>query len=381
MEIYLDNAATTRVDQKVVEAMLPFFLETYGNAHSMHQAGKKVMEAVEKAREVLARKIQANPGELFFTSGGTEGNNLAIKGILQANKDKGNHIITSAIEHASILETCKALQKEGYKVTFLPVDPEGFVNLEQLRNAITEKTLLVSIMHANNEIGTIQDIAEMGRICREKNILFHTDAVQSFCKEEIEVEEMNIDLLSISGHKIHGPKGIGALYRRQGIKITPLLRGGEQEQQIRSGTLNVPAIVGFSKAIEVFSETDIEWMQQLRDMLLQSILENIPFTKLNGSREKRLCNNANVAFEYVEADSLLTQLDSHGIRVSTGSACESYSLEPSHVLQAIGLSPELAHGTLRFSLSKYTTREEIHYTIQKLMEIVDSLRKVNALVG
>ena len=381
MEAYLDNAATTKIDPKVLEAMAPYLTEQYGNAHSFHTPGKKANEALERSREVIASKINTEPGDVIFTSGGTESNNFALKGIAVAHKTKGNHIITSSIEHASVLDTCKALEKQGCKVTYLKVDREGFVNPQDVANAITEKTILVSIMHANNEIGTLQPLAEIGKICREKKVLFHTDAVQSFCKTNIDVETMLIDLMSLSAHKIHGPKGIGALYIRQGTKIEPLLHGGEQEFDKRSGTVNVAGAVGFAKAVQCMLPTDIEIMQRLRDKAVQNILEHIPFTHLNGPHDstKRLCNNINISFEYLEADSLLQQLDNNHVSVSTGSACESFSLKPSHVLQAIGLGPELSQGTLRFTLSKFTTAEEIEYALATITKVAEHLRKISVL--
>lgn len=373
----MDNGATTKVDDEVVKVMQEFMVNKFGNPSSLHQFGREVKNALDRSRKVIAAKINAEPEEIIFTSGGTEADNLAIKGIVYANK---NHIITSRIEHPAVLNTCKQLEKEGFRVTYLNVDENGFVDLKQLEKAIDEKTALVSIMHANNEIGTIEPIEEIGRICQKRKVLFHTDAVQSFTKVPINVKKMGIDLLSMSAHKIHGSKGIGALYVRKGVKINKMLYGGHQEGDIRPGTENVPGIIGFAKAVEISSDRNIKEMIKLRDKLINTILEKIPDVRLNGSRDKRLCNNADFSFRYVEGESLLLYLDSRGIAVSTGSACSSRSLEPSHVLTAIGLKPEVAHGSLRFTLSKYTTDEEIDYVVENLAETVEYFRKISPLV-
>lgn len=379
MRVYMDNGATTKVDEKVVKVMQEFMVDRFGNPSSLHQFGREVKNALDRSRKVIAAKINADPEEIIFTSGGTEADNLAIKGIVYTNKNK-NHIITSKIEHPAVLNTCKQLEKDGFRVTYLNVDEDGFVDLKQLEKAIDEKTALVSIMHANNEIGTIEPIEEIGRICQKRKVFFHTDAVQSFTKVPINVKKTGIDLLSMSAHKIHGPKGIGALYVRKGVKINKMLYGGHQENEIRPGTENIPGIVGFAKAVEISSDRDIKEMMKLRDKLINAVLERIPDVRLNGSRDKRLCNNADFSFRYVEGESLLLYLDSRGIAVSTGSACSSRSLEPSHVLTAIGLRPEIAHGSLRFTLSKYTTEKEIDYVVENLAETVEYFRKISPLV-
>jgi len=376
--IYLDNATTTALDPEVLEAMKQYFFEWYGSpTHEYgHTFGLKAREALEKSREIIARSIGAKPEEIIFTSGGTESNNLAIKGLALANKDK-THLITSKIEHGSVLNVIKSLGKTGFQTSYIDVDEEGFVDLEQLEKNIDERTLLVSIQHANQEIGTIQNIKEIGSICREKDVLFHVDAAQSFTKVPIDVEKMNIDLLSISAHKIHGPKGVGALYVREGVKLKPLLEGGYNEFGLRSGTENIPGIVGFAKAVEIADEKQIEHMKRLRDHLIEGLLE-IPDSRLNGPRgEKRLCNNVNVTFKYVEGESVLLHLDMRGIIVTTGSACFSKTLEPSHVILALGLKHEDAHGSVRFSLSKYNTLEEMDYTIRNVREVVEQLRVIS----
>ncbi|MBL7100638.1 MAG: cysteine desulfurase NifS [Nanoarchaeota archaeon] len=375
---YLDNGATTQVAKEVAKAMQIIFTKKFGNPSSLHNFGEVASKELEKAREVIANKINAQPHEIVFTSGGTEADNIAIKGIAHMNRDKGDHIITSAIEHPAVLSTCETLEKEGFKVTYLSVDKEGFIDLKKLEDAITPKTILVTVMHANNEIGTIEDIKAVGRICKEKNIYFHSDAVQSFTKVPIDVKQMNIDLLSLSAHKIHGPKGIGALFIKKGIKMKPLFDGGSQENKRRSGTENMPGIIGFGKAVEISEAEHVKKMEKLRDRLIGEI-EKIPDVILNGPRNKRLANNVNVVFKYVEGESLLYQLDAKGIAVSTGSACSSQSLSPSHVLIAIGLKPEVAHGSIRFTLSRYTTEEEIDYTIRNVKEIVENLRKISPL--
>ena len=376
--VYLDNATTTAMDPKVLEAMKPYFFEWYGSpTHEYgHTFGLKAREALEKSREVVARSIGAKPEEIIFTSGGTESNNLAIKGLALANKEK-RHLITSKIEHTSVLNVIKSLEKTGFKASYINVDGEGFIDLEQLEDEINEETLLVSIQHANQEIGTIQDIEEIGKICEEKDVLFHVDAVQSFTKLPIDVEKMNIDLLSISAHKIHGPKGVGALYVRDGVKLKPLMDGGYNEFGVRPGTENVPGVVGFAKAIELVDEDQLENMRRLRDYLTDGLLE-INDSRLNGPRgEKRLCNNVNITFRFVEGESVLLHLDIRGIIVTTGSACFSRSLQPSHVILALGLRHEDAHGSVRFSLSKYNTLEEMDYTIRNVREVVEQLRKIS----
>ncbi len=380
MKVYLDNGATTKVADEVAVKMRMMLTEKYGNPSSLHEFGEEAKEEMDKARKIIAKKINALPEEIVFTSGGTEADNLAIRGIVYAYRRKGNHIITSKIEHPAVLKTCEDLKKMGFNVTFLDVDSEGFVDLDILRKAITDDTILVSIMHANNEIGTIQDIKTIGEICKEKGVFFHTDAVQSFTKVPVDVKGMNVDLLSLSSHKIHGPKGVGALYVRKGLQIKPLFTGGSHENKMRAGTENVPGIVGFAEAVKLAKDDDLIRMKELRDMLIKGIEENVSDVYLNGPREKRLVNNINLAFKYIEGESFLFHLADKGIAVSTGSACSSHSLEPSHVLLAIGLKPEDAHGSIRFTLSRYTTKEEIEYTIKNVKELAESLRALSPLV-
>lgn len=375
--IYFDNAATTQVDEQVTRAMLPYFSDNYGNASSLHQKGLEAREAVEKARQIIAKSVNAKPEDIIFTSGGTESNNLAIKGLAFAYPEK-KHIITSKIEHDCILNSCKWLEKKGYRITYLDVDHEGFIDLKQLEKSITNNTLLVSIIHGNNEIGTIQNIEAIGKICGNKKVYFHSDACQSYMKTEIDVEKQNIDLLTLNAHKLHGPKGVGALYLRKGIKLESLLSGGGQERNIRSGTENVPGIVGFAKAVELFDKKDVEKMKKLRDRLVLG-LEKLG--KINGPRERRLCSNVNVRFDGIEGESILLMLDKEGIEVSTGSACSSKSLEPSHVLIAIGVKPEQAHGSIRISLGKFNTPEEANKLLEVLPKIVSKLNKISPFGG
>ncbi|RLJ09116.1 MAG: cysteine desulfurase NifS [Candidatus Aenigmatarchaeota archaeon] len=374
--IYLDNAATTPVAPEVMEAMKPFFTERFGNASSLHFLGKQAKEALEKSREKIMKKVNAKEHKLVFTSGGTESNNFALKGTAFANKDKGKHIITTKIEHDCVLNACKWLEKQGFEVTYLSVDREGFVDLNELEESIRKDTILVSIIHGNNEIGTIQDLKEIGKICQEHEVYFHTDACQSFTKVPIDLKKEHIDLLTINSHKIYGPKGVGGLFIRNGIKIDPLSHGGGHEFGLRSGTENVSGIVGFAKATEIIKDKDIKHMTKLRNMLIKGVLE-IEDAWLNGPREKRLCNNTNFSFRYIEGEALMLYLDVKGIAASTGSACSSKSLEPSHVLTAIGLKPEDAHGSLRLTLGKDSTEDEIKYTIEVLKQSVDSLRKIS----
>jgi cysteine desulfurase len=382
MRIYFDHAATTPVDKRVVETMKPYFSEKFGNASSLHQYGQEAKESLDNSRETIAKLINAEPREIIFTSGGTESDNMAIKEIAFINRDKGNHIITIKIEHHAVENSCKFLEKHGFKVTYVNVDKGGLVNLEDIEKAITDETILVSVMHANNEIGTIQPIEEIGKICREKNIIFHTDAVQTVGKIPIDVKKMNIDLLSASSHKLYGPKGVGFLYIRQGVKMQPMIHGGNHEFCLRSGTENVAGIVGFAKACELAGkEMDkrIEHESKLRDKLIKEIPEKIPESWLNGHPTKRLPGNAHFSFKYIEGESLLLHLDDKGIAASTGSACSTKELKPSHVLTAIGLSPVDAHGSLRISLGKDNTEEEVDYLIKVLPEIVENLRKVSPL--
>ncbi|MEK6945444.1 MAG: cysteine desulfurase family protein [Nanoarchaeota archaeon] len=374
-QIYLDNAATTKVDEKVLKEMLSYFSEKYGNASSVHAFGVEAKNALENSRRVIAKSINAKPSEIIFTSGGTESNNFAITGLSYANYPSKTHIITSKIEHDCVLNTCKYLEKHVAQVTYLDVDKEGFVNLKDVERAITSKTFLVSIIHGNNEIGTIQNIEEIGKICKAKGVLFHTDACQSFTKVPIDVKKMNIDLMTINSHKIHGPKGVGALYIREGIKIDPLLHGGGHEKKLRSGTENVSGIVGFAKAVEVANQKDVKNMTELRNYLMEKILK-IPNTNLNGPKEKRLCNNVNVSFGNIDGEALGGYLENDGIYVSTGSACSSHSGESSHVLKAIGLNQKQLAGSIRISISKYTTKEDVDYFLEKLNRIVEKLRKV-----
>ncbi|RLG15775.1 cysteine desulfurase NifS [Candidatus Pacearchaeota archaeon] len=377
-QIYFDNAATTKVDDEVLKEMLPYFNEKYGNASSVHFMGQEAKNALEKARKIIAKSINAKPHEIIFTSGGTESNNLAIKGLFYANYPEKNHIITTKIEHDCVLNACKWLEKQGAKVTYLNVDEEGFINLEELKKAITNKTILVSVIHGNNEIGTIQDLENIGKICKEKKVLFHTDACQSFTKVPIDVKKQNIDLVTLNAHKIHGPKGIGALYIKDGIKITPLLHGGGHERKIRSGTENVPGAVGFGKAVQIASPKDLEKMTKLRDKLIEEILK-IPNTTLNGPKNNRLCNNINVSFNNIEGEAIGGYLERYGICTSTGSACSSHTLESSHVLKAIGKTPIEANSSLRISISKYTKQEEIDYFLKVLPKIVKKLRRISPL--
>ena len=376
MKVYLDNGATTKMDDAVLKAMQPYFTEKYGNASSLHSKGQEAKMALEESREIIAKKLNARPDEIIFTSGGTESDNLAIKGIAYS-KGKG-HIITSKIEHPAVLKTCEELQKQNFEITYLNVDSEGFVSLQDLENSIKENTILISIIHANNEIGTIQDIQKIGEICKKHNIPFHTDAVQSFCKEDINVKKTNIDLISISSHKIHGPKGIGALYVKKGNKLKKLIDGGKHEYNLRAGTENVSGAVGFAKAVKISNNKDTKHMENLRDYFIKEILK-IEKVKLNGPKDNRLCNNINLAFAYIEGEAIGAYLDAKGICSSTGSACSSKELKTSHVLQAINLSPEYLNGSLRLTISKFTTKQEIDYVLQELPKIVHKLRKISPL--
>ncbi|MGN0311255.1 MAG: cysteine desulfurase NifS [Lachnospiraceae bacterium] len=380
--IYLDNAATTKVRQEVVDAMLPFFTENYGNASALYSVGAKAKSALTTAREQVAGVIGAKSEEIYFTAGGSEADNWALKATAEYYKDKGNHIITSKIEHHAILHTCQYLEKNGFEVTYLDVDEDGVVDLEQLKAAIRPTTILISVMFANNEIGTIEPIKEIGQIAKEHGILFHTDAVQAFGQVPINVDEMNIDMLSASGHKLNGPKGIGMLYIRKGVKIRSFVHGGAQERKRRAGTENIPGIVGFGKACEIAVNTMKERTAkeaQLRDYLMERIEKEIPYVKVNGSRTNRLPNNVNVCFRFIEGESMLIMLDGKGICASSGSACTSGSLDPSHVLLAIGLPHEIAHGSLRLTLSEENTREEIDYTVDELKKIIERLRSMSPL--
>ena len=365
--IYLDNAATTQTAPEVVDAMLPFFSEHYGNASTVYGLGSKSKEAISKARETIAGILGAKENEIYFTAGGTESDNWALKATAEAYREKGNHIITSKIEHHAILHTCEYLEKNGFEVTYLDVDESGVVKLDQLKAAIRPTTILISIMFANNEIGTIEPVEEIGKIASEHGILFHTDAVQAFGQVPIDVDALHIDMLSASGHKLNGPKGIGFLYIRKGVKIRSFIHGGAQERKRRAGTENVPGIVGLGKAAELAASTMEERTakeRELRDYLMARVLKEIPFTRVNGSRTSRLANNVNFCFQFIEGESLLIMLDMEGICGSSGSACTSGSLDPSHVLLAIGLPHEIAHGSLRLTLGADTTREDIDLTIE-----------------
>jgi len=380
--IYLDNAATTRTKPEVVEAMLPYFTENFGNPSSVYTFAGQNKSAVTEAREKIAKSLNAPAQDIYFTAGGSESDNWALKATMEAYKEKGNHLITSKIEHHAILHTCEYLEKQGCEVTYLDVDENGVVDLQQLKAAIRPTTVLISIMYANNEIGTIQPVKEIGAIAKEHGVLFHTDAVQAYGQLPIDVMDENIDMLSASGHKLNGPKGIGFLYIRKGLKLRSLIHGGGQERKRRAGTENVPGIVGFGKAAEIAHATMKERTAAeagLRDYLIDRVLSEIPYTRLNGHRTKRLPNNANFSFQFIEGESLLIMLDMKGICASSGSACTSGSLDPSHVLLAIGLPHEIAHGSLRLTLSDETTKEEIDYTIAQLAAIVQNLRNMSPL--
>jgi cysteine desulfurase len=381
--IYLDYAATTPTHADVVKEMLPFYTENFGNPSSIYSYGLEAKDAVEKARHKVAVLIGARDEEIIFTSGGTEADNFALKGIAFANQGKGNHIITSTIEHHAILETCKFLEKTGFNVTYLPVDKSGLVDPNDVRRAISKKTILVSVMFANNEVGTIQPVAEIAKIAHESGILFHIDGVQAAGHIPIDVNKIGIDLLSMSAHKLYGPKGTGALYMRKGIKISPFMHGGGQEKGWRASTENVPGIVGFGKAAELaLTEIDSEALRltQLRDKLIHGILEKVDHSSLNGHPSKRLPNNVNITIDYIEGESMLLNLDMEGICVSTGSACSSASLEASHVLLALGLDHVHAHGSLRFSMGKWTTKEDIERVLEVLPRIVAKLRLMSPLL-
>ena len=380
--IYLDNAATTKVADSVVDAMLPYFKEYYGNASSIYQLGAKSKEALDESREYIAGTLGAKTNEIYFTAGGSESDNWAIKATADAYARKGKHIITSAIEHHVVLHTCEYLEKHGYEVTYVGVDENGVIKLDELKAAIRPDTILISVMFANNEIGTIQPIKEIGEIAKEHDILFHTDAVQAYAQVPINVDEMHIDMLSASGHKLNGPKGIGFLYIRKGIKIRSFVHGGQQERGRRAGTENIPGIVGLAAAAKrSFSmlEEKMKKEIELRDYLISRIEAEIPYCRLNGDRKKRLPNNVNFSFQFIEGESMLILLDSKGIAASSGSACTSGSLDPSHVLLAIGLPHEIAHGSLRLTLSEENTKEEMDYVVEQLTAILERLRSMSPL--
>lgn len=384
LPIYMDNQATTAVDPRVLEAMLPYFTEKFGNAASRnHEFGWKAEEAVENARAQIARLIRANPREIVFTSGATESDNLAIKGVVEAYREKGNHIITQATEHKAVLDVCKHLEKSGCEVTYLPVAPDGLIDLEDLRRAVTPKTILISIMYANNEIGVIQPIEEIGKIAKEKKIVFHVDAVQALGKIPVDVQRDGIDLLSISAHKIHGPKGVGALYVRRKdprVAIASMIDGGGHERGMRSGTLNVPGIVGLGKACELCMKDmpeESERLRRLRDGLKEAIMSRLDGTAVNGSLARRLPNNLNLSFSGVEGDALLMGIND--VAVSSGSACTSAMIEPSYVLRALGVSEDLAHSSIRFGLGRFNTEEEVDYVADRVVETVKRLRELSPL--
>ncbi len=385
-KIYLDNAATTRVDNRVFAAMKPYFSNIYGNASSLHSFGLEAKHALENAREVIAKKIGAKHNEIIFTSGATEADNMAIRGIAYANREKGNHIITTSIEHPAILETCHFLETQGFQVSFLPVDKKGLINIKKLKDELNKKTILVSIIFANNEIGSVQLIESIGRIIKTWNkehgtqIYFHTDAVQAFTKIDIDVNKFNLNLLSLSAHKIYGPKGVGALYIKEGTKIEKIIHGGHHEYNIRPGTENVTGIIGFAEAAKLFKPKNYEAVKKLRLHLIKKVLKEISGSYLNGPKEENVLPNiANFTFKNVEGEALMLLLDKEGIAVSTGSACASSSLEPSYVLRAIGVPAEEAHGSLRISLGKDNTKEEINYLVKILKKAVKRLRKMNPI--
>jgi cysteine desulfurase len=380
-EIYLDNAATTKMDDKVADILQNYSVGGYGNASSLHLKGEEARRAIEEAREVIAKAIGAKYKEVIFTGSGTESNNLAIKGLFWKHKELGtgkNHIITTKIEHDCVLNACKWIESQGGEVTYLGVDSEGFVNSEDVRNAITDKTILVSVIHGNNEVGSVQDLGAIGQICKEKGVLLHSDACQSFTKVRIDVKKMKVDMMTLNAHKIHGPKGVGALYIKEGIKITPLLHGGGQEFNLRSSTENVAGIAAFAAAVKIVKNSDMKKMEKLRDYLIDGLME-IPNTRLNGPHKNRLCNNVNVSFNNIEGEAIGSFLSVKGIYGSTGSACSSKSLDPSHVLLALGLSPVQANSSIRLSISKYTTKEEIDFALGELIKIVERLRKISPL--
>lgn len=385
MRVYLDNGTTTQVAKEVLDEMLPYFNEKFGHPIFVYSLGQEAADAVERAQQVIAESINAKREEIIFTSGATEANDLAIRGIAYANRKRGNHIITTKIENPSVLRICEKLEGDGFKVDYLDVDSQGFINLDQLKDSIDEKTILVSVMHVNDEIGTIEPIKEIGKILHEQKhkVYFHVNAAASYARVPIDVERMNIDALSISAHKIHGPKGAGALYLREGTAVEPVSHGYISLFPLRPGTENIPAIVGFAKAAELAFdgfEKHVEHMRKLRDRLMEGIEEKIPYVVLHGPRgEKRSPANVNYSFKYVEGESVLLHLDLNGIFVATGSACSTRKLEPSHVLTAIGVKPEVAHGAIRFTLSRYNTSEEIDYVLEVLPKVIENLRKISPI--
>ena len=380
--IYFDHAATTAVKPEVLETMLPYFTEKYGNASSIYSLGRENKKAIDDTREKVATALNAQPKEIFFTSGGTEADNWAIKGVAFSNESKGKHIITTNIEHHAVLHTCKYLEKYGFEVTYVPVDNKGIVHVEDIEKAIRPDTILISVMFANNEIGTIQPIKEIGALAKEKGIYFHTDAVQAIGNIPIDIKDMNIDMLSLSGHKFYGPKGVGVLYIRDGVRISPMLHGGAQERGKRASTENVAGIVGLGKAIELATENIDEYntkLMKLRDRAIKEILEKIPYSRLNGDEKNRLPGNVNISFEFIEGESILLMLDMKGICASSGSACTSGSLDPSHVLLAIGLPHEIAHGSLRLTFGEENTDSDLDYLLETLPPIIEKLRAMSPL--
>ena len=379
MKVYLDYSASTPVDKRVLDAMLPYFREHFGNASSIHSYGRETKYALEQARENIAQVIRAQPEEIYFTSGGTESDNWALTGYCINNKNRGNHIVTNNAEHLAVINTCKFLEDQGFEVTYLPIEPDGTLNLNELKDAVTGRTLIVSIMHVNNEIGTVNDLKAIGKVVKGKGTVFHTDGVQSFGKVPIDVNTMNIDMLSMSSHKLYGPKGVGALYIRKGTNIAKLMYGGGHERNRRSGTENIPAIVGFGTAAKICKremEKESKTLIELRTYFRDKIQENIPDVRLNGQWEQRLPGNLNVSFKDADGESVLLSLDLHGIAVSAGSACESGSIEPSHVITALKIPPEYAQSAIRFTLGRWTTRSELDYTVSVLKDIIERVRSL-----
>lgn len=381
-QIYFDHAATTPVDKRVLEKMIPFFTETFGNANSQHAFGRSAMKAVDEARDGIAKLINTKPSELYFTSGGTESDNWAIRGVANAYKNKGKHLIISPIEHAAMITTAKALEKEGFEVSFMQVDGEGFVDLEHLKSIVRDDTIFIGCMMANNEVGTIEPIKEIAKIAKSVGAVCFTDAVQAAGVLDIDVKDLGVDMMSMSSHKIYGPKGVGALYIRNGLKVESILTGGHQERMKRGGTTNVAGVVGFYEAFKLAiadREKNFEYVSSLRDRFIDRVLAEVPFVKLNGPRENRLPANADFSFKFIEGESILFSLDLAGIAVSSGSACSSGSLEPSHVLLALGLPEELAHGSIRFSFGKHNTVEEVDYAVETIKSAVQRLREMSPL--
>ena len=382
MRVYLDNNATTKMDPKVLEAMMPFLTEEYGNAFSMHSFGKETGIAVSESREKIANLLKVKPEEIIFTASGTESDNIAVRGVAKAYKNRGNHIITSNIEHPAVKNTCKDLEKDGYEVSYIPVDENGVIKLEELVNAIRPETILISIMHANNEVGTIEPIKEIAEIAKKNRVLLHVDAVQTVGKIPVYPKELGIDLLTFSAHKFYGPKGIGGLYIRQGARVARTITGGGQERKLRPGTTNTPAVVGMAKALEICFEdmdNEIAKEKELRDYFEQKILDRIPEVVVNAKSVERLPGTSSITFKYLEGESILLSLSYLGVAVSSGSACSSDELQASHVLLAMGIAPEFAHGTIRFSLGKYNTKEEMDYTVEQVVKVIEKLRMLSPL--